>query len=78
MAQLHIDLTPELEERLDEYMRLRRLKTEAEAVAQAVREALAQERGRTRGTDFSTWIGLGTRAPQNPTPRFRSDDDLWG
>ncbi|MGB7156929.1 MAG: hypothetical protein WBD40_02615 [Tepidisphaeraceae bacterium] len=30
-----------------------------------------------RATDFRTWIGLGTRAPQNPAPRFPSDRDLW-
>jgi hypothetical protein len=29
-------------------------------------------------TDFRSWIGLGNAAPQNPNPRFNSDDDLWG
>jgi hypothetical protein len=28
-------------------------------------------------TDFRAWLGLGTRIPQNPSPRFKSDDDLW-
>lgn len=32
--------------------------------------------GLTRGTDFSTWLGLGTQVPQNSSPRFSSDDEL--
>lgn len=28
-------------------------------------------------TDFHTWIGLGTNAPQNPSPKFNADRDLW-
>jgi hypothetical protein len=28
-------------------------------------------------SDFRNWIGLATQSPQNPTPRFRSDSDLW-
>ncbi len=30
-----------------------------------------------RIADFRSWLGLGLRAPMNPTPRFKSDDDLW-
>jgi hypothetical protein len=30
-----------------------------------------------RKVDFRTWLGLGTKAPQNPSPRFKSDSDLW-
>jgi hypothetical protein len=28
-------------------------------------------------TDFSKWLGLGLREPQNPNPRFLDDDSLW-
>jgi hypothetical protein len=28
-------------------------------------------------TDFSEWLGLGLREPQNPNPRFPDDDSLW-
>ena len=28
-------------------------------------------------TDFSEWLGLGLREPQNPNPRFSNDDALW-
>jgi hypothetical protein len=30
-----------------------------------------------RKTDFTSWIGLGNQSSLNPTPRFRSDSDLW-
>ena len=30
-----------------------------------------------RVTDFKNWIGLGTRAPLNQSPRFTSDRELW-
>jgi len=31
----------------------------------------------SRTTDFKSWVGLATREPCNPSPRFRSDSDLW-
>jgi hypothetical protein len=78
MSQLNIQLTPDFERRLTRLMRVRGLKTKSEAVRVAVQETL--ERSLTEAkprTDFRTWIGLGRRAPLNPNPRFRSDDDLW-
>jgi hypothetical protein len=74
---MNIHLTPEFQQSLLEYMRLRHLKTKSEAVRTAVREALERELSRRRTADFTSWLGLGNRAPQNPRPRFRSDDDLW-
>ena len=77
MPQLNIHLTPDFQHTLTEYMRLRRLKTKSEAVRQAVFEALERERSRRQPADFSAWLGMATRAPLNPNPRFASDDDLW-
>lgn len=79
MSQLNIHLTQEFEHRLSRLMRVRQIKTKSEAVRIAVEETL--ERSLERGapaTDFHSWIGLGCKAPLNPLPRFRSDDDLWG
>lgn len=76
MSQISVELTPELAQALSEYMKLRHIDTESEAIRAAVVEVIGRER-RSGRTDFSNWIGLGLQAPQNPFPRFRSDDDLW-
>jgi Arc/MetJ-type ribon-helix-helix transcriptional regulator len=77
MPQLNIHLTPSFQNDLAEYMQRRRLRTKSEAVRQAVAEAVERERSRHRPTDFSRWLGLATGVPQNPHPRFPSDDNLW-
>ena len=78
MPQLNMHLTPEFEQSLADYMRLRHLKRKSEAIRQAIREALERERSRRQPADFTTWLGLANRVPQNPQPRFSTDDDLWG
>ncbi len=79
MSQLNIHLTEEFERRLSRLMRVRQIKTKSEAVRIAVAETLERSLGSgTPATDFRSWIGLARQAPQNPPPRFRSDDDLWG
>jgi len=30
-----------------------------------------------READFREWLGLGLRAPPNPNPQFKIDDDPW-
>jgi hypothetical protein len=27
--------------------------------------------------DYRPWLGLALRAPLNPKPRFRNEDELW-
>lgn len=76
MSQISVELTPELEQALSEYMKLRHIENESEAIRAVVAEVVGRERQRNR-TDFSDWVGLGLQAPQNPEPRFCSDDDLW-
>ena len=77
MSQINIHLTSEFEQALTEFMRLRQIKTKSDAIRAAVQEAVERERRRRETPDFSRWVGLATKAPQNPAPRFRSDDDLW-
>ncbi len=77
MPQLNIHLTPEFQQYLREYMRLRQLKTKSEAVRQAVREALEKARASRPKADSQSWLGIGNRLPQNPQPQFSSDDELW-
>ena len=77
MSQINIHLTAEFEQALTEFMRLRQIKTKSDAIRAAVQEALERERRRRETPDFSRWVGLAKRTPENPSPRFRSDDDLW-
>jgi Arc/MetJ-type ribon-helix-helix transcriptional regulator len=77
MSQINIHLTGELEQTLAEFMRLRQIKTKSDAIRAALQEALEREQRRRETPDFSLWVGLGTQAPENSSPRFRSADDLW-
>jgi Arc/MetJ-type ribon-helix-helix transcriptional regulator len=77
MSQINIHLTPEFERTLTEYMRLRGIRTKSDAVRQALQEAVERERRLHRVPDFTRWLGLGKQNPENPNPKFRSDDDLW-
>jgi len=76
MSQISVELNPELEHALAEYMKIRHIETEAEAIRAALTELVRRERPSNR-RDFSRWLGLGLQAPENPEPRFRSDHDLW-
>lgn len=77
MSQLNINMNAEFEKALKRLMQARGLKSKTEAVRLAVREAVERERSEG-AVDFADWIGLGNAAPQNPSPRFASDDALWG
>lgn len=78
MGQLNINLTPAFERTLARFMRARRIRTKSEAVRVAVEEALAATARQASAANFSEWVGLGTRAPLNPAPRFRDHASLWG
>ena len=76
MSQVNIQLPPDLEEALNLLMKARGLSTATDAVRLAIQEALARE-ARASRSDFREWIGIGCGAPQNSSPRFSSDNDLW-
>ena len=78
MAQLSVHLTPDFEQALRRFQKLRGLPSKSEAVRVAVREALERETRQAPRVDFRDWLGLGRRVPVNPNPRFRSHDELWG
>lgn len=69
MGQLNIHLTPAFEENLREYMRLRGLKTNSEAVRKAVEECLNATRSGVK-VDFRDWIGMAADG-QSPLSRPR-------
>ncbi len=78
MAQLNMHLTPEFEDSLATFMRVRGLRTKSEAIRVAVREGLQRALQQTRTTDFAAMRGLATAVPENPDRRFRDEDELWG
>jgi hypothetical protein len=78
MSQINIHTTNEFDRMLRRLMRLRGLKTKSDAIRVAVRECLERTTAGARGTDFESWIGLATTVPPNPSPRFESDDAIWG
>jgi hypothetical protein len=77
VSQLNLNMTPELEEALKRFMRLRGIRTKSEALRVAVREGVERSIGAAPRASFASWLGAAARAPENPNPRFATDDDLW-
>jgi hypothetical protein len=77
MSQININLTPEFEESLLKFMRIRRIKNKSDAIRIAIKEGVEWEMKSQNKTDFSRWLGLGRKAPENIKKKFRSHDDLW-
>lgn len=77
MAQLNMHLDATFERELAQLVKLRRAPSKSEAVRTAVREALERSKRRAKVADFRRLVGLAAAAPQNPAPRFQTDDDLW-
>jgi len=69
MSQLNLNLTPEFEDKLRRFMRVRGLKTKSEALRVALEDSLARstiEWSQLRGSGLSECV-----------PRFSNDDELW-
>ena len=77
MAQVNLHVTDEFAQDLEDLMRLRELRTKSEAIRLAVREAAIAVRKQKEPFDFEKWRGLALKFPEQPKPRFLSDDDLW-
>lgn len=77
MTQLNLHVTPSFENDLSQLMRVKHIKTKAEAIRMAVKESLEHSICSIETIDFSKWAGIAQQAPVNEKPRFRSDDDLW-
>jgi len=76
MAQLNLNVTPEFERDLREYMKRRGFTRKSDALRRALREAVARESGAGE-EDYRRWLGLGVRAPLRRKRRYLSEDDLW-
>ena len=77
MKQLNINVTSQFEKDLHSYMEKMGISQKAEAIRRALQDAAAALRGRHRRTDFRSLLGAGLKAPLNPKPRFKNDNDLW-
>lgn len=40
-------------------------------------QKLTQKKEEKKRTDFSSLLGAALKAPLNPNPRFKTEDDLW-
>ncbi len=76
MRQLNVNVTPEFEQDLRQFMRQRSLARKTDAIRLALHEAAAGE-GAGREHDYRSWLGLGLRAPLRRKLRFHSEDELW-
>jgi hypothetical protein len=76
MKQLNLNVTPEFERDLRRFMKRKGITRKSDAIRRALHEAAAPIRAGA-DFDFHSWIGLALKAPLNPKPRFKSEDDLW-
>jgi Arc/MetJ-type ribon-helix-helix transcriptional regulator len=75
MRQLNLNVTENFVRDLQRLMRRKGIKNKSEAIRLAVREAASS--GAAPASDYRGWLGMALKAPLNPKPRFRGEDDLW-
>ena len=75
MRQLNLNVTEDFVHDLQRLMKRKGLKNKSEAIRLAVREAAAS--ATAPASDYRGWLGMALKAPLNPKPRFRGEDDLW-
>lgn len=73
MSRFRLNLTPEFERDLAEFMQQRNIASKAEAIRTAVRECLQARE--IKPADFKKALGSVKQTVKNP--RFKTDDDLW-
>jgi Arc/MetJ-type ribon-helix-helix transcriptional regulator len=76
MKQLNLNVTPEFERDLRQYMERRKIARKSDAIRAALREAVTQGSD-VQEYDYRAWLGMGLKAPLNQRRRFRREDDLW-
>ena len=77
MTQLNINLTPDFEKDLKNYMKEKGCSQKSEAVRLALHEAVERLKGQKIKTNYKVWRGIALMVSQNPKPRFKNDDNLW-
>ncbi len=79
MSQMNLNVTPEFQRDLEDYMKRKGIRQKSEAIRLALREALERlNPGRKQASPWDRLFGFGLKfGPLNPKPRFKNDDDLW-
>ncbi|HEV2202302.1 MAG TPA: ribbon-helix-helix domain-containing protein [Bryobacteraceae bacterium] len=75
MRQLNLNVTDEFVRDLKRLMKRKGIKNKSDAIRLAVREAATS--AAAPASDYRGWLGMALKAPLNPKPRFRGEDDLW-
>jgi hypothetical protein len=76
MKQLNLNVTPEFERDLKLFMKRKGIRRKSDAIRTALRE-LAEPAATDSDCDFRALLGIGLKAPLNPHPRFKTEDELW-
>ena len=77
MSQININVTPEFSKDLNRYMKKKGIKQKTEAIRKAVHEVAEKVEASTKEGEFRHLLGIGLKAPVNPNPRFKTEDELW-
>jgi hypothetical protein len=57
-------------------MKRKRTTRKCDAIRKALHEDVTQAKA-SGSCDYRPWLGLALKAPLNPKPLFRSEDQLW-
>ena len=77
MSQLNMQVTRQFQIELRRLMQARGIHSKSEAIRRAVSEALERTLSAEGRVDYLAWVGMAEACGQNPSPRFKTHDDLW-
>lgn len=77
VAQININVTADFERDLKKYMQMRAISEKSRAIREALKEAVERLLGEKPDTDFRSWVAMTKDFMSNPSPRFKTEDDLW-
>jgi len=76
MKQLNRKVTLQFEWDLKLFMGRKGIKRKSDAIRMALR-GLVERVVLESDCDFHSLLGIGLKAPPNPDPRFKTEDELW-
>jgi hypothetical protein len=76
MKQFNLNVDKEFERDLKLLMKHKRVKRKSDALRQLVHDE-AEKIRKAAKFDFSSFLGIALKYPENPNPKFKTEDDLW-